>query len=164
MPINEAVTPYQTLPPQQRQQQVESLYGPQPPNELPLNLSIEQQQALRQYLDSQIQQEGRKEFDLAAPKVPQYRYSEFPFLLYDHTNHRTKSVKNHGEREQAMAQGWSDQPFQSEEAPDLPILAADIQEAQRMDMILKMPKEDLEKLLASVSGEPQPQPDNKKRK
>lgn len=167
---------HSNLTPQQQKEAMENLYGaggsmsPNVPpnfNEQPsLSLTYEEQQKMRQYLDMLAQKEaGVKEFDLAKPPIPQYQYREFPYMLYDHRNRKSKAAQNHMEREAMLAQGWTREPLPPEavEAPDLPILAADLQEAQLVDTLLKMPKEQREELLASVRGE-NPGSESKKKK
>lgn len=137
-------------------------------NESPqLSLTYEEQQKMRQYLDMLAQKEaGVKEFDLAKPPVGQYQYREFPFMMYDHRNRKSKAAQNHMEREAMLAQGWTREPLPPEavEAPDHPILAADLEEAQLVDTLLKMPREQREELLSTLRGEKPAEPESKKKK
>ena len=101
----------------------------------PEPLTYEERVKMRQYLDQMDQKEASsamKDFDLNKPPVPAYHYREFPFLMYDHQSQRTRPARNHEEREQLLAQGWSEDPFATEQ-PEIPLTAAEHAEAAEID-------------------------------
>ena len=149
---------------------MESLYGlggtMYPPTEdQQMLLTQEEIAKFRRFLSLQESGEaGRKEFDLAKPPVPAYQFREFPFVMYNHRTRQTKPARNHQEREEMTAQGWSVEPFENPQERAEILSPAEYGEARKMDALLKMSPEKLERLLAlAESGETQPaepEPDN----
>lgn len=68
---------------------------------------------------------ANREFDLAKPPVVPYRYQEFPRMVYHHAKRLTKTVTNSDHLEDALAAGWSKQPFPVEVLDAAPELDAD---------------------------------------
>jgi hypothetical protein len=160
MPINEAegYALISSLTDKQQKEAMASVYGlggnTMTPTMNQSDLSYEERIKLRRLLDSLDQKEagGMKEFDLAKPPVPPYQYREFPFVMYHHQTRVSKPARNHEEREQMKAQGWSEAPFPAE-GQQVELSGAELEESALIDRLLKMPKEEREALLAAARGE-----------
>jgi len=57
--------------------------------------------------DATTPREGMKEFDLANPPVPPYRYQEYPRAVYHHETGATKNVHSEDEMHDHIGAGWS---------------------------------------------------------
>ena len=112
MPLNEAAgyNSHSNLTEEQQREAQKAIYGLAgrvPTTMSPENLTYEDRVRMRRILDQldQKEQTGMKEFDLNKPPQAPYAYREFPYLLYDHANARTRAARNHEERELMLSQG-----------------------------------------------------------
>ncbi len=140
MPLNEAEGySHSTLTENQQQEAMESLYGLERDPMSPDPLSNDEIDRMRQIIaqhDAKTAQTAMKEFDLNKPSSGPYVYREFPFLLYDHQAGKTKAARNHEERQQMLADGWSESPCATE-MPEIPLTPAEHAEADRIDAKLE---------------------------
>jgi len=126
-------------------------------------LTADEVAQFRQWAASQRQQNnGIKEFDLATPPRQfsdpyagpgPYRYQEFPFTMYNHRTRQAKNARNFQEREAMRSQGWSEDPItehpqERQDAMMQNLSGADVAQASKFDLLLKMPPEKLDRLLA----------------
>lgn len=139
MPLNEAESfRYSTLTTQQKAEAMKSIYGlaEGPTSMTPAipEMSFEERIKLRRLLDSMDQKEAgtMKEFDLNKPPVAPYVYSEYPFLMYDHESRTMRAARNYDERQQMLAQGWSEEAYPAD-PPVITLSASDRAEAQEID-------------------------------
>lgn len=168
MPLNEANGYPSNLTPQQQREAMQNLYGlggNVTPTAEQTDLTFEEVERLRRILDrfDKSQSAGRKEFDLARPPVPPYRYQPYPFLMYHHQSGKTKAAHSNDEQTQLLMEGWSVDPFPAEaSAPEL--TAKEQLDAARLDILLKMSPEDFDRMVAESKAPKPPEPEPAKRK
>jgi len=123
---------------EQRQDAMEDLYGIRKDDMSPENFSFEDRARMRRVLDALDAKEagGMKEFDLNKPPLPPYVYQEYPILLYNHETGKNRPARNHEEREQMLASGWSESPVPPPPTPEIPLSMAERQEAEEIDRAL----------------------------
>ena len=111
MPLNEAAGYRRSNLTHAQQRQAEAaIFGIQE-NTLSTELTIDEIERMREIV---LQHDSKnpkmaQEFDLAKPPVPQYRYQEFPRMLYK-PGGATKVVNSQDHMDDALADGWSKQP------------------------------------------------------
>jgi hypothetical protein len=143
MPLNENHFHHSNLTEKEQREAEKAVYGltertPMTP-EVP---TYEERVKMRRWLDAMDQKEaagGMKEFDLNKPPQVPYVYREFPYLMYHHADHRTRPARNHEERQQMLAEGWSEKGFQAEQ-PEIPLTAEEHAEAEKINEELKKKK------------------------
>ena len=150
MPLNEAASVRRGgLTTQQKKDQLAVLYGLNPKDYHPMTpagltiAEIEKMRALVNAADS-ANQGGNKEFDLAKPPTPPYRYTEYPRAMYDHVKGRpSRNVNSDEEREVAEEAGWSINamaPVEADEDPFAGLSAEDAAAAREADEKLGLAK------------------------
>jgi hypothetical protein len=139
MPLNEAQGYFPSNLTEKEQREAErAIYGlaESPPNPMtPDTLTYEDRVRMRRLLEQLDQKEaaGTKEFDLNKPPTQAYVYREYPYLMYDHENKRTRPAHNSDERERMRAEGWSEDPLPPEAPPEIPLTVKELAEAEEID-------------------------------
>lgn len=137
MPLNEAESfRHSNLTEKQQHDAIQAIYGVERDPMTPEALTYEERVKMRRMLDQMDQKEASgamKDFDLNKPPVPPYQYREFPFLMYNHEEKRTKAARDHVERERMIAEGWSESPLPPEPPPEIQLTAAEHAEVEETD-------------------------------
>lgn len=84
-------------------------------------------------------QGGSKEFDLAKPPVPPYRYQRYDLLMYNHDEGTTAVARDAAQEAKLAEQGFACEPFEIE-APTAHLSAADRREIEAVEKNIELPK------------------------
>lgn len=136
---------------QEKQEAEAAIYGLGKPNMSQPTFTPEQLEQMREILRQHDASTGAgnkpgviREFDLNAPErskdwVP-YRHQRYPLHLHNHAERKLRVVHNAKEEKAALAEGYEEEPYSTEEIPDAPEERADAAEIERLDKLARAPK------------------------
>lgn len=120
MPIPEPSIYRKTnLSKQQQKEQIAALYGVQ----MPVELSFEEVERMRQIVQMHdSQRQPMQTIDLNNPPKQPYKFQKFPMMIYS-TDGQNIIVKSEQQLQDALAEGWLEQPPMTAEAVEQPLAA-----------------------------------------